>query len=159
MGRMTSNAAVLAFVMLAAGASAPAQARSCFGITNADLALSQRTIANACARGTDDCYGEARRWQNIVKYFNGNVCPDADRALFNEHNAAVRRIVSGLGRDTGRVGRYNQAVRDYNRPRGYGGSPAPAPANPNPSGLYGRQPNWAYCSNYSLNVDGSKFCY
>ena len=33
------------------------------------------------------------------------------------------------------------------------------PPNSNPSGLYGQQPAWANCTNYTMNVDGTKQCF
>ena len=162
MQRPSSLVLGFGLLLLIGSVAESAKAQSCFGIKPADLSLSQRTIANACARDADDCYGEARRWQNISRYLNNNVCPGTDRAELAQHNAMVRRIVASLGRDRGRVGRYNEAVRDYNRPRGYATSPPPAPSynsNPNPFNLYGNQPAYAPCTRYTLNVDGSKNCF
>ena len=98
--------------------ASPATAGSCFGIGQADLELSRRTIATACDRDPDECYGEARRWQNIVRYFENRVCEDTDRASLAAHNAWVRRLVAGLGRDSRRISRYKEAVRQNDLPRG-----------------------------------------
>lgn len=143
------------------GGSGVTSAQSCFGIKDADIALSQRSIENACARDRESCYGEARRWQNVVKYFENRVCPGTDRALLSEHNAAVRSIVRNVGRDRGVVARHNEAVRENDRPRGYapGGYRSDPPSNPNPFGLYGSQPSSAPCTRYTLNADGSKHCF
>jgi len=130
--RAAARALVVAGLSTAGAGTVAAQ--SCYGTSDATVDLGMRDIDRNCAQrfDVDRCYEAARVYVAIVKA-DRYVCPGTDPRRVRETVATAQQVMRDMKRKSSGVAARNAAAgREYNRPRGGGGSAggyvAPAPS-------------------------------